>query len=249
MFPPRMQTYLRKKLAGFTLMETVIAIGVLAVMLTAFMAVFGPATRGIRRSINVQEADRLTSAMEKELATNRPTASGTGSEAVTAFHKAYDWIENSHQANTVVFAYQYRGNPNSLRRDGTMEPYLQRTGQAGQDFVVQPMFRRRNDPLFEQDLRALESRVFFVKMTQLVFDGANGLRLGTPGVITPPPQPPGTPALTGAKADSFPEAVIPFTAEFFEIQTTDPKFLRTGGKFDLIRYTKPMFTRNVAVRR
>jgi type II secretory pathway pseudopilin PulG len=244
-----MKKYLPKKFAGFTLMETVIAIGVLAVMLTAFMAVFGPATRGIRRSINVQEADRLTSALEKELATNRPAASGTGSEAVTAFHKAYDWILNSHQANTVVFAYQYRGNPNSLRRDGTMEPYVQRTGQAGKDFVVQPMFRRRNDTLFEQDLRALEGRVFFVKMTQLVFDGTNGLRLGTVGQIIAPPQPPGTPALTGAGADGFPEAVIPFTAEFYEIQTTDPNFLRTGGRFDLTRYTKPMFTRNVAVRR
>jgi hypothetical protein len=168
---------------------------------------------------------------------------------VTAFHKAYDWILNSHQANTVVFAYQYRGNPNSLRRDGTMEPYLQRTGQAGKDFVVQPMFRRRNDTLFQQDLRALEGRVFFVKMTQLVFDGTNGLRLGTVGQIIAPPQPPGTPALTGAGADGFPEAVIPFTAEFYEIQTTDPNFLRTGGRFDLTRYTKPMFTRNVAVRR
>jgi len=51
---------------GFTLMETVIAIGVLAVLLTAFMAVFGPATRGVRRSINVQEADRLAATLEKE---------------------------------------------------------------------------------------------------------------------------------------------------------------------------------------
>ena len=243
-----MKKYLPKSPAGFTLMETVIAIGVLAVMLTAFMAVFGPATRGIRRSINVQEADRLTSALEKELSTNRPGVSAAA-EATTAFHKAYDWILNSHQNNTVVFAYQYRGNPNQLRRDGTMEPYVQRNGQAGSDFVVQPMFRRRSDPLLEQDLRALQGRVFFVKMTQLVFDGANGLRLGTPGNIVNPPQPAGSVALTGAGADGFPEAVIPFTAEFYEIQTTDPSFLRTGGRFNVANYNKPMFTRNLAVRR
>jgi len=243
-----MKKYLPKSPAGFTLMETVIAIGVLAVMLTAFMAVFGPATRGIRRSINVQEADRLTSALEKELSTNRPR-NGAVPEATTAFHKAYEWILNSHQNNTVVFAYQYRGNPNQLRSDGTMEPYTQRSGQAGKDYVVQPMFRRRSDTLLEQDLRALQGRVFFVKMTQLVFDGANGLRLGTPGTITNPPQPAGSVALTGAGADGFPEAVIPFTAEFYEIQTTDPNFLRTGGRFDVANYSKPMFTRNLAVRR
>ena len=30
-----------------------------AILLTAFLAVFGPATQGIRRAISVQEADRL----------------------------------------------------------------------------------------------------------------------------------------------------------------------------------------------
>jgi prepilin-type N-terminal cleavage/methylation domain-containing protein len=243
-----MKKILTKKPSGFTLMETVIAIGVLAVMLTAFMAVFGPATRGIRRSINVQEADRLTSALEKELATNRPGASAA-TEATTAFHKAHDWILKSHQNDNVIFAYQYRGNPNQLRRDGTMEPYTLRTGQAGRDYVVQPMFRRRVDALLAQDLTALQGRVFFIKMTQLVFDGANGLKLGTPGVIANPPQPAGSTPLTGTGADSYTEAVIPFTAEFFEIQTTDPSFLKTGGRFNIANYKKPMFTRNLAVRR
>ena len=226
-------------------MESVIAIGVLAVMLTAFMAVFGPATRGIRRAINVQEVDRLTSALEKELSTNRPTGAST-SEATTSFHKAYDWIKNSHVTATIVFAYQYRGNPNRLRSDGTMEPYTAQNGLAGRDYIVQPMFRRRNDPLFPNDLLALEGRVFFVKMTQLRVDGANGLVLGTAGDIVIPT---GSAALAGAGADAFPEAVIPFAAEFYEIQTTDPAFLRTGGRFDPTKYKTPVFSRNIAVRR
>ena len=49
--------------SGFTLLETVIAIGVLAVLLTAFMYAFGPAMSGIRRAINIQEADRLASTL------------------------------------------------------------------------------------------------------------------------------------------------------------------------------------------
>jgi prepilin-type N-terminal cleavage/methylation domain-containing protein len=39
---------------GFTLLETVIAIGVLAVLLTGFIIVFAPAAEGIKKSINVQ---------------------------------------------------------------------------------------------------------------------------------------------------------------------------------------------------
>jgi prepilin-type N-terminal cleavage/methylation domain-containing protein len=49
---------------GFTLLETVIAIGVLAVLLTGFMVVFAPAADGIRKSINVQQADRMGSTLE-----------------------------------------------------------------------------------------------------------------------------------------------------------------------------------------
>lgn len=231
-----MKKLIPKKLAGFTLMETVIAIGVLAVMLTAFMAVFGPATKGIRRSINVQEVDRLTSALEKEMSTNRPTGAST-LEATTAFHKAYEWIKESNLNDEVIFAYQYRGNPNQLREDGTMEPYTTVGGQAGKDYVVQPMLRRRSDTKFELDIAAIEGRVFFVKMTQLVTD-ANGLTLGTIGTITP-----------GADVDTFTEAVLPFTAEFFEVQTTDKNFLKTGGAFNIANYQKPIFVRNLAVRR
>lgn len=239
------------KRKGFTLMETVIAIGVLAVMLTAFMGVFGPATKTIRKAINVQEADRLTSALEKELSTNRPDSSANGAEATTAFHKAYEWILESHEAENTIFAYQYRGDPNKLRADGTMTPYEEKDGQAGKDFIVQPMFRRRGDAEFLEDMTALEGRVFFVKLTQLVFENNAGLKLGKAGEIVAPAQPANSPtsALTGQGADGFPEAVIPFTADFYEIQTTDVNFLRPGGKFNSASYTVPMFSRNLAVRR
>ncbi|MCP5533718.1 MAG: prepilin-type N-terminal cleavage/methylation domain-containing protein, partial [Akkermansiaceae bacterium] len=36
---------------GFTLLETVIAIGVLAVLLTGFILVFAPAAAGIKKAI------------------------------------------------------------------------------------------------------------------------------------------------------------------------------------------------------
>ena len=56
---------------GFTLMETVIAIGVVAVLLTTFLAVFGPAQSTIRRALSAQEAGRLTTSLERELSSLR----------------------------------------------------------------------------------------------------------------------------------------------------------------------------------
>ncbi len=240
------------KRRGFTLLETVIAIGVLAVLLTAFLGVFGPATAGIRRAINVQEADRLASTLEQELVNLRGTTEAT--TYPTGFDKAYQWIEDSMKKSSpnLLFIYQYRGDPSNLRPDGTLEAYLKPTGVAGKEFTVIPMVRRRNDPLFEKDLAALEGRVFAVRMTQLVFNNGQ-LTLTTDEIIKDPSpgnDPPGTvpPAGAGA-AGKYPEAVIAFSAEFFGVSSTAPAFLRTGGKFDPTKLKSPIFTRNLAVRR
>lgn len=240
------------KRQGFTLLETVIAIGVLAVLLTAFLGVFGPATAGIRRAINVQEADRLASTLERELTTLRPGQSS--STLVTGFDKAYQWIEDSMKkaAPQVMFIYQYKGNPSNLRPDGTLAPYTTAGGVAGKDYTVVPMVRRRDDAAFADDLAALEGRVFAVKTTQLVFN-AGQLTLSTEELIKDPSpnnDPAGTtpPTGTGA-AGKYPEAVIAFSAEFYSVSSTAPAYLKTGGKFDPSKLKSPIFTRNLAVRR
>lgn len=230
---------------GFTLMETVIAIGVLALLLTAFLAVFGPATTGLRKAISVQEADRLAAALERELVTLRP---GSGSEDYkTGFDKAYKWIEEVSTGKETVMLYQYRGTPNSLREDGTMEPYTAGAGVAGKDFVVQPMVRHRNDSLLLEDLKALDGRIFAAKLTQLEFNGGQ-LKKREGGGINPDPNNTGD-SLGGTGSDAYVEAVIAFAAEFFIVPNSSPDYVKPGGKFNPENLSKPVFTRNLAVRR
>lgn len=233
----------RPRKSGFTLLETVIAIGVLAVLLTAFMYVFGPAMAGIRKSINVQEADRLASTLERELGTLR-----TGQQSAdikTGFDKAFQWVKQSNDANNALFVYQYRGDPSKLRSDNSLEP-VERTGvTAGKDFVVQPMVRRLSDPLFAKDIAAVEGPVFVVKCTQLVFDKSNGMVAGSAGEIRDPQD--GTPV---ASPDDFKEAVVAFSAEFYGIPGNSESFLLGEGFKRRFRSSaKPIFTRNLAVRR
>lgn len=111
-----MKTFTKRN-QGFTLLETVIAIGVLAVLLTGFLYVFAPAAAGIRKAITVQDADRLTSTLEKELNTLRD---GQESDDIqTAFDKAFYWIKESNQAGTALLVYRYRASISQLRSDGT----------------------------------------------------------------------------------------------------------------------------------
>src|SRR6478735_1442477 len=163
---------------GFTLIETVIAIGVLAVLITAFMVVFAPAAEGIRKSISVQQADRLASTLEQELV-NLRKGEESGTSIATGFDKAYQLIEGAMDKTKnaeLIFVYQYRGDlKKDLRTDGTYQPYANAaTGRSGVDYMVVSMARRRIKPggaadgFLKDDLNALEGRVFVVKTKQLV---------------------------------------------------------------------------------
>jgi prepilin-type N-terminal cleavage/methylation domain-containing protein len=243
---------------GFTLAETVIAIGILSVLLTGFIVVFTPAADGIRKSINSQQADRLTSTLEQELVTLR---TGENSSTIaTGFDKAFKLIQDSMVSSSpeVVFVYQYRGDLRAaLRTDGTYSAYSGNSGVVGADFTVVSMARRRikldgsTDTDFEQDLSALEGRVFAVKMTQLVFSTGSGLTLATTGTIADPtPDPTNDPPLTGnTAAGRYQEAVIAFSADFFSLPSSSYSYLKTGGAFSPVKLKNPMFSRNLAVRR
>lgn len=231
---------------GFTLLETVIAIGVLAVLLTGFMVVFAPAAAGIRKSINVQEADRLASTIEQELVTAR-----AGETFKTGFEKAFSWIQGSNSATDAILVYQYRGRlGGTARNDGTPEPVPSIQGKLpGEDYVVMPMARRSSDTKFKDDLAAVEGGVYLVKCTQLVFSTAagGGLVLGTAGKIADPK---GAAATGVANADSYPEAVIAFSADFYTLSSKSPSFF-SGAPFTTAfgKAKSPVFTRNLAVRR
>jgi prepilin-type N-terminal cleavage/methylation domain-containing protein len=230
--------------SGFTLLETVIAIGVLAVLLTGFMVVFAPAAEGIRKSINVQQADRLASTLEQELVTLRDTEA---TDFKTGFGKAFEWIKESDKSGEAILVYQYRGEVGgSLRSDGTPDPVDNLKGKLpGKDYVVVPMARRVSDTTgFNDDLKAVEGSVYLVKCTQLIFDNGE-LTLGTPGDIKDPK---GT--SPAADAEAYPEAVIAFSADFYQMPARTPAYFSGSSftsKFDDLK--NPVFSRNLAVRR
>jgi len=240
---------------AFTLTETVIAIGVLAVLLTGFIAVFTPAAQGIRRSISSEQADRLTTTLENELTTLRANSESPAPAPafVTSFDKAFKWIQEGNKqegnkpTNAIpIFVYQYRGDPTSIRPDGTPTPKTTITGEPGKDYIVQSMARRIGDTELEKDLKAIEGSVFFVKPTQLVF-AAGELKPGTAGKIMNAD----TPATQAADAASYKEAVIAFSAEFHNVPTKSIAYLKSPTFTTRFNSTtnKPIFTRNLATRR
>jgi prepilin-type N-terminal cleavage/methylation domain-containing protein len=231
---------------GFTLLETVIAIGVLSVLLTGFIVVFTPAAQGIKKSINVQQADRLASTLEQELVTLR-TAADTTSFG-TGFGKAFDWIKNSNVATSALLAYQYRGDPSTFRDDNTATPVPSlKSKLPGKDYVVVSMLRRKSDSKLSADLAAVEGPVYVVKCTQLKFSGGN-LILDPliAGTIVDPKT-----GDTVASATAYPEAVIAYAADFYQLPSSSASFVAgTAFSSAFNGFVKnPVFTRNFAVGR
>ena len=231
---------------GFTLLETVIAIGVLSVLLTGFIVVFTPAADGIRKSINIQQADRLASTLEQELVTIRNPEAGI----TTGFDKAFNRISGSSAAATGLVVYQYRGKKNSLRAsDKTPEPLVSANDNKekipGENYTVVSVMRRLNDPEFTADLPAIEGSVYLVKCTQLVFGGGQ-LAPGTPGKIVDPA---GVEPGAVANSAAYKDAVIAFTADFYMMPAKSAGYFTATlpGKFAGLN--KPVFSRNLAVRR
>lgn len=233
---------------GFTLLETVIAIGVLSVLLTGFIVVFTPAADGIRKSINIQQADRLASTLEQELVTVR------NNDFATGFDKAFDRISKSANAANALVVYQYRAQKNTLRDDGTPTPLEDgdnKTKIPGENYTVVSVMRPLSDRVrFEADLKAIEGTVYLVKCTQLVFNGGQ-LKPGKPGEIIGPIDPNNPNGAVGPAANpaAYFEAVIPFAADFYMMPAKSAGYF-TGtlpGKFAGL--TKPVFSRNLAVRR
>ncbi|MFK7909962.1 MAG: type II secretion system protein [Akkermansiaceae bacterium] len=250
---------IRGKRFGFTLVETVIAMGIITIMITAFLAAFGPAVQGIRKSISAKEANRLASTLETELSILRSTEHvDNGGDYTTAFEKAFEWIKGSgtNTKDNFVLIYQYRGDPNDVRGDGTLNPYTGTDGIPGEDYVLQSVVRRLGDAETQDELvpTVVEGRVFYVRMKQLIFNNG-ALELTGDANVGKIVDPKGAHS-EAANHTQYPEAVIAFQAEFYVLKSSLYSYINgpfnatdTNGDGHPDATGKPVFTRNLGVRR
>jgi hypothetical protein len=234
-------------------MESVIAIGVVAILLSTFLAVFGPATQGIRRAISTQEADRLAVALERELSILRSDEIEQG-EVQTAFDKAYRWIEKSSPEGVgKIYLYNYKGDPSRVRADGSLNPVPKNEVEEG-NYVATPRVRLVEDGDIPVDMisemEVAEGPVFLVTTKQLVFDDEGKLVPSAARGIVPPQQ--GQAPLTNGgdtASGSYPEAVIAFTADFYVLKSTARNYLENLDEDAIQRLGRPLFSRSMGVRR
>ncbi|MFD2159981.1 type II secretion system protein [Rubritalea tangerina] len=245
---------------GFSLVEVVIAIGIVAVLLTTFMAVFGPAQKNINRALGVADANRLVTTLENEMAVLRE---GEETEYVdangnaSAFEKAFQWIKDSATESSALVVYQYQAVPDSENADGTLKAadlalVKDESKFAGVDYITQTVARciSRNASSFMQDELApgiVQGKVYAVRMTQLVkgTNSGDGLVLGTPGTIANPVD---SDVSNPTDSATYDDAYITLQVEFFPLNNNLYDYV-TGGSWEFDKLGAPVATQNIAVRR
>ncbi len=224
---------------GFSIVEVAIAMGVVTLLLTTFLGVFGPAQKNIQRALSTKDANRMKDTLSKEMSILRSSDSYTNS-----FEKAFRMIEGSHDSTKAVLMYQYKANPVDDDNDGILPAYTGTDGIQGRDYIIQTAVRTLgvDDTKINAELSAevVDGVVFAVRMTQLVKDpdstdaklilsawnnGQTGESFELKQGITNPDEP-GVPITNPA---DFPKAVVAFRAEFFRLKSNNAQYISSGA--------------------
>jgi len=238
---------------GFSLVEVVIAIGIVAVLLTTFMTVFGPAQKSINKALGVTEANRLVSTLENEMAVLRPNERSEYTPSVS-FEKAFQWISGSHEKSTAIVVFQHQAIPNE-EDNGRLQPALTEVSDEsslpGVDYITQTVAKRIED-VTEAELSpgVIEGKVYVVRMTQLYNKGGaaglellmNGNELKA-GIVNSSDD--------GTVLDDsilYDDAHITLQVEFFPLNNNLHAYV-TEGSWDFDKLGTPVATQNIAVRR
>jgi type II secretory pathway pseudopilin PulG len=242
----------RKANKGFSLVEVAIAMGVVTLLLTTFLGVFGPAQKNIQRALSTKDANRMKDTLSNEMSILRPTEYAATTSTTTnvyssSFDKAFYMISGSHDGSddppAAVLIYQYKAVPVDDDDDGILPPFTTDTsgvsqtnideGVQGRNYIVQTAVRvvGKDDDRIEDELHpdAVVGSVFVVRMSQLVKSSSSTatkliLEANSTGTIVNPE--------TGdavAGPDAYPKAVIAFKAEFFRLKSNNYQYISSGS--------------------
>ncbi len=240
---------------GFTLLEVIIAIGIVSLLLTGFLGLYGTAQKSITHSLSVKESNQLRECLEKELATLRPKEKNEKGDYTSAFHKAFEMIKSSDDPSKAVLVYQYNAKTVDNDDDGILPPFTDKDGIPGRDFLAQVAVRRRGasinsiavEDFIKKELQSSVAvgAVYAVKMIQMLRNPNTGaLEISNkPGKILNPDD-----NSEATNASDYHDTTILFQAQFYRLPTNNPSYVNSSN-WDFQKLGNPVSVINMAVTR
>ena len=237
----------KRRCAGFTLMETLLALALVSTLVSIFLVVFVPARGMVQSALAKQDTDRLVGVLRGEFKTirndERTTGKSSSSKYASAFDKAFYWIKKTSQPDTAILIYSYREDLSQKpRKDGTRKPIPAYESIPGETSNLITIACPVDDPIHVDELRDAVGPIYLVRMTMQEFKGEKWERVSKPGDISGA----GAPAEYLAQCAKNPigGAALLFVADFYLLQSTDAQLLQGKKWADL---GKPIFSANMSV--
>ncbi len=234
---------------GFTIMETILAIGLIAMLLGIFLTLFLPAKDMIRAAIAREESDRIISVLRSEMVTLRPNETSTktsGNKFASGFDKGFTWFQRSANPGTSIAIFTYRADLSKApRADGTYPAVKVGKNMPAGSTALISMACPITDPLHKDDIMHAVGPVFLVKMTQLVDPGNGTFKLAPkPGLVKEASSP--TSFISDENSKDSWGGVLFFQADFYTMSPPSPARYK---KMSWNKMSRPTFTTNMTLRR
>ena len=245
-------TYFRTRRGGFTLVETLLAIGLVGVLLSLFLTVFVPARGNVRQALARQEAERITNILRTELDTlkgneraEESAVNSTPQKFITSFDKAFYWMQRSAKPETSIVIFSYRADmTGDVRKDGTFPPLVAKKNVPTANSQLVTIACPMDDPIHSKEIKDAVGPVYLVCMTELEQQGNGSFKAAEkPGVIRGAKTPEN---FVIEEYNTIRGAIVFYRADFYIMSPPNPaRYKNKPWK----RLGRPAFSANLSFRR
>ncbi len=248
-----MKKTLKQTRRAFTLVEALVAIGIIGMLLGIFMTLFVPVKTMLTAALSRERAEEIITVLRAEMSQLRPNenaSSGASQSApgqyLTTFDKSFYWLRGSSRPYTSIVIFSYMADISKNRRaDGTYPPVPRGKKISPENMDLVTIACPLNSSLHRDSIRLSEGPVYLVRMTQLIEKGNGEYRVAaSPGVIANASSP--EQFVSDPEDEEAWGGAVLYRAEFFRLFPKDPNRYRTRtwGQFE-----KPLFEANLSFRR
>ncbi len=244
-----------RRIGGFTLMETLLAVALVGILVSIFLTVFVPARSMVQQALTKQESERVTGTLRAELGTIRPNERAGANDKqsspnkyLSAFDKAFYWLRKSTKPSSAIVIYSYRADTSKRPRpDGSYPAISANKSIPGKNSQLVTMVCPMDDPLHKDEIKDAVGPVFIVKMTQLVPTGKDGgyNLVRSPGHIQGGTSPESYFSSSDNDAKAYGGAIF-FRADFYLMYPPNPARYRNKS---WKRMGRPLFSANMSFHR
>ena len=228
--------------------ETLLALALVATLVSIFLVVFVPARGMVQKSLAQQDAERLIGVLRTEMRTirndERTTGKSSESQYRTTFDKGFYWLKKTDSPKTAIVIFSYREDlSKNPEPDGTRPPIPARESVPGETSNLVTIACPVDDKVHAAHIKDAVGPVYVVRMTQLEFKGGEFKPVSKPGIVSGYNSP-----------EDYLEKCVNFEvggptlfyrADFFLLSSANPALLK--NKKDWKRLGQPIFSSTMSI--